>query len=121
MTTIDRTRIGELFEAETKQFSAANPKSRSLHERAKDHLLDGVPMNWMTEWPGPYPLFAREATGAYITDVDDHRYVDFCLGDTGAMFGHSPPVVMDAIAERLRHGITYMLPTEDAIRLGEEL
>jgi glutamate-1-semialdehyde 2,1-aminomutase len=75
----------------------------------------------MVRWSGPFPLFVREARGAHFTDVDGHRYLDLCLGDTGAMTGHSPAPVAEAVAERVRRGITFMLPTEDAIVVGEEL
>src|SRR6185369_15680441 len=84
-------------------------------------LLGGVPMNWMKKWAGPFPIFVKSAQGAHFTDVDGRDYIDLCLGDTGAMTGHSPPVVADAIARRVREGITLMLPTEDSLWVGEEL
>jgi glutamate-1-semialdehyde 2,1-aminomutase len=84
-------------------------------------MLGGVPMPWMMEWAGPYPVFVADAKGARFTDVDGHEYVDFCLGDTGAMTGHAPKAVAQAIAERAARGITLMLPTEDAIWVGEEM
>ena len=106
---------------ETKRFVEDHPTSKKLFERAKDHLLAGVPMNWMVRWAGPFPIFVREGKGAHVTDVDGHRYLDLCLGDTGAMFGHSPKTVVDVAAKQLRRGITTMLPTEDSIWVGEEL
>jgi glutamate-1-semialdehyde 2,1-aminomutase len=78
-------------------------------------------MNWMARWAGPYPVFVEQAQGAHIRDVDGHLYVDFCLGDTGSMFGHSPPVVLRAISRQLRRGISTMLPTEDSVWVGREL
>ena len=78
-------------------------------------------MNWMVRWAGGFPLFVKEAHGAHFTCVDGHDYVDFCLGDTGAMTGHSPAASMTAIKEQLDHGITFMLPTEDSIWVGEEM
>jgi glutamate-1-semialdehyde 2,1-aminomutase len=75
----------------------------------------------MTRWPGAYPVFVADAEGASFTDVDDNTYIDLCLGDTGAMAGHSPKVSADAIAEQARHGITLMLPTEDSIWVGGEM
>ncbi len=53
--------------------------------------------------------------------MDGREYVDLCLGDTGAMTGHSPDVVTEAVARRVCEGITLMLPTEDALRVGEDL
>ena len=109
------------MEKETRVFVKEHPKSKKLFERAKSSLLAGVPMNWMVRWAGPYPIFSREASGTYIADVDDKKYLDLCLGDTGSMFGHSPKAVADVVAARVRKGITMMLPTEDSVWVGEEL
>jgi glutamate-1-semialdehyde 2,1-aminomutase len=121
MTTIDRTRLAARLAEEERRFVAEHPRSRELFERAQGSLLDGVPMNWMARWAGAFPLFVRESGGAHLTDVDGRFYVDLCLGDTGAMTGHAPPTVVEAIAQRVRQGTTFMLPTEDAIWVGEEL
>jgi glutamate-1-semialdehyde 2,1-aminomutase len=80
-----------------------------------------VPMNWMVKWAGAFPPFVREAQGAHFYDVDGHRYVDLCLGDTGAMTGHSPSGMISAVEQQLKRGITLMLPSEDAVFVGEEL
>ncbi len=119
--TLDRTRMERLMAAETTAFERANPRSRALWERAQGSLLDGVPMNWMVKWAGAFPLFVEEASGARFSDVDGHEYVDFCLGDTGAMAGHGPSATVEAVTSQLRRGITHMLPTEDAIVAGDEL
>lgn len=118
---IKRERIKEALEQELRVFEEKHPGSRELFERAKTSLLSGVPMNWMVKWAGSFPLFVREAKGCYFSDVDGHRYLDLCLGDTGAMTGHSPQAAVEAIKQRAEHGITLMLPTEDAIWVGEEL
>jgi glutamate-1-semialdehyde 2,1-aminomutase len=78
-------------------------------------------MPWMTEWAGPYPVFVEEAEGARFRDVDGREYVDLCLGDTGAMTGHSPKEAVAAIAEQAAKGITLMLPTEDSLWVGSEM
>jgi glutamate-1-semialdehyde aminotransferase len=114
-------RVVELVERERRRFSESHPRSRALHERAQGSLLSGVPMNWMTRWPGDFPVFIEEATGATLVDVDGNRYADLCLGDTGAMSGHSPGPAVAAIADRAAHGITTMLPSEDAAVVGEEM
>ena len=121
MTEIDRGRIAELFERERERFAAEHPASRELHERAEASLLSGVPMNWMTRWPGEFPIFLSSAQGAEVTDVDGHVYADLCLGDTGAMTGHSPLPTVEAVQRRVERGITAMLPTEDAVFVGEEM
>lgn len=103
------------------RFAEEHPMSRQLFDRARQFLLGGVPMNWMSKWASPFPLFVREAHGAHFTCVDGREYIDFCLGDTGAMTGHSPEPAVAAITEQLGRGLTLMLPTEDAVWLGEEL
>jgi glutamate-1-semialdehyde 2,1-aminomutase len=80
-----------------------------------------VPMNWMMKWAGAFPPFVREAQGAHFYDVDGHRYIDLCLGDTGAMTGHSPSATVSAVTQQVGRGITLMLPSEDAIWVAEEL
>ena len=119
--TLDRSRLQHLMELEQRDFAARHPRSAALHERARGSLLDGVPMNWMVKWAGTFPLFVEAASGAHFTDVDGHDYVDFCLGDTGAMAGHGPAPTIRAVEAQLRRGITHMLPTEDAIAAGDEL
>ena len=121
MTGFDRSKIKELQKIEERRFMEDRPKSRAMFERAKKSLLAGVPMNWMVRWAGPFPVFVASAKGAHIKDVDGHRYADFCLGDTGAMFGHSPKAVTNAVKNHIDNGITTMLPTEDSVWVGEEL
>jgi glutamate-1-semialdehyde 2,1-aminomutase len=115
-------RIAAVHAAERDRFAAAHPRSRELFERARGSLLGGVPMTWMTKWAGG-PVYAASARGATVEDVDGHRYVDFPLGDTGAMAGHSPPSTVEAVQRRLRDdgGATLILPTEDAAWVGAEL
>ena len=121
MNTISRERLHTLRQREENRFIAEHPNSAELYVRAKNSLLGGVPMNWMKKWAGAFPVFVAKAKGAHFADVDGREYVDLCLGDTGAMTGHSPDVVADAIARRVREGITLMLPTEDSLWVGEEL
>jgi glutamate-1-semialdehyde 2,1-aminomutase len=80
-------------------------------------------MTWMSKWAGGFPIFLDRAAGSRVTDVDGHTYVDFALGDTGAMAGHSPPATVAAVRRRLEElgGVTAMLPTEDAAWVAAEL
>jgi glutamate-1-semialdehyde 2,1-aminomutase len=110
-----------LLERELDRFAREHPRSQELAERARGSLLAGVPMHWMVRWAGGFPVFATDASGARFRDVDGHEYVDFCLGDTGAMTGHSPEPVVRAVESQARQGITLMLPSEDALWVGEEL
>jgi len=114
--------VVDLFSARERQrFLERNPKSVALAERARRSLYGGVPMHWMADWSTPVPLFVERAKGARFHDVDGHEYIDFCLGDTGTMFGHSPDPIARAIAEQANNGLTTMLPGEDAVICGELL
>ena len=118
---IDRELLARRHADEERRFVDTHPRSAELAEDARRSLLGGVPMAWMTRWPGAFPLFFREARGARFTDVDGIEYVDFCLGDTGAMTGHGLPQVAAALAEQAGRGITTMLPSTDAAWVGDEL
>ncbi|HEU5039108.1 MAG TPA: aspartate aminotransferase family protein [Nocardioides sp.] len=118
---IPRDRLASLRAAEEDRFTDLHPRSAELAAQARGPLLAGVPMPWMTRWPGRFPLFFDSASGARLTDVDGVEYVDLCLGDTGAMTGHALPQVTAAITERAGRGITTMLPSADAVWVGQEL
>ncbi len=118
---MDRTQLEQLLRAEEELFHKTHPKSYELYQRARKSLHGGVPMLWMIRWAGSFPVFVQAAKGAHFTDVDGNDYIDFCLGDTGAMTGHSPEPTVEAIKKQLDKGITLMLPFEDVIAVGEEL
>jgi glutamate-1-semialdehyde 2,1-aminomutase len=121
--TIDRDRLRRLLADERAAFDASHPRSAAAYEDAQPHLLGGVPMTWMNMAAGGFPLYLARARGARVTDVDGHEYVDFALGDTGAMAGHSPQPTVEAIVRRVQDegGITAMMPTYDAAWVGAEL
>lgn len=118
---IDRDRLLALHRDEERRFIEAHPRSAALAEDAGSHLLAGVPMPWMTRWPGAFPIVFDTASGARFTDVDGLEYVDLCLGDTGAMTGHALPEVAEAVHRRALTGITTMLPSTDAAWVAGEL
>jgi len=118
-----RSNLVRLIERERAGYRAQHPRSAAAFEDSAPHLLGGVPMTWMRMWPGGFPLYLESASGARLTDIDGQSYVDFCLGDTGAMAGHSPAAVQQAVARRYGElgGATTMLPTEDAAWVAAEL
>ena len=118
---IDWGRAQTFAQAEREAFTRNNPRSAALAGRAQQHLLFGVPLHWMRDWGTPFALHVDHASGAQVTDVDGHTRVDFCLGDTGAMFGHSPEPVARALAAQASRGYTTMLASEDAAVVGEQL
>ncbi|GAA2638910.1 transaminase [Paractinoplanes durhamensis] len=119
---VDRARLAELAARERATYTARHPRSAAAYGRA-DHLFGRVPMTWMNKNAAGFPVYVDRARGARLTDIDGHEYIDFCLGDTGAMAGHSPAPVVDAVTRRLSElgGATTMLPTEDAALVGAEL
>ena len=125
--TTDRTggipleRIAAVFESERRTYVERHPRSRQLTGHGIAGFYDGVPMHWMKDWSMPFPFLVAEAHGATLKDIDGNDYADFCLGDTGSMFGHSPAPVVEAIRRQAGRGLTYMLPTEDAIVVGRLL
>lgn len=119
--TINRDLLRERFADERRRFVETHPRSRALAADAGEHLLAGVPMAWMTRWPGSFPLFVASASGGRLTDVDGLTYADFALGDTGAMAGHALPAVTAALAQQAAKGITTMLPSPDAAWVAAEL
>ena len=120
---IDRQRLHQLIERERSRYVAAHGASLRAYGQAGEHLLGGVPMTWMRMWPGGFPLYLATARGARLTDIDGNIFTDFCLGDTGAMAGHSPAAVQAAVAQRYGElgGATTMLPTEDAAWVAADL
>jgi glutamate-1-semialdehyde 2,1-aminomutase len=120
---IDRGRLRALLDRERAAFGERHPRSRDAYLRAAGSLLGNVPMTWMNKAAGGFPVYLAEARGASVTDLDGHRYVDFSLGDTGAMAGHSPAPTVRAVQRRYLEagGATAMLPTEDAAWVGAEL
>ena len=121
MTKPPSNKLATLLQAEEQLFHQNHPRSFELFQRARKSLHGGVPMLWMIRWAGSFPVFVAEAKGAHFTDIDGNSYIDFCLGDTGAMTGHSPEATVQAISDQIRKGITLMLPYADVITVGEEL
>ncbi|WP_395541681.1 aspartate aminotransferase family protein [Neotabrizicola sp. sgz301269] len=115
---IPRDRLAAFAAREAKRFSKSRPKAAKALAKGAGAFLSGVPMHWMADWPMPHLPLIDKAEGAVITDIDGNQIDDFCLGDTGSMFGHSPPPVARAIRHQARRGLTYMLPTETALQAG---
>ena len=118
---INRGNLIALRKIEDQRFLETHKKSGELFATAKDSMPNGVPMSWMSKWPGAYPVFVEEAKGASFVDVDGNTYIDFCLGDTGSMTGHSPEATVAAIREQVGRGLSVMLPTKDAADVSTEL
>jgi glutamate-1-semialdehyde 2,1-aminomutase len=118
---IDPDRLARFRAAEAERFARSRPRSRAAFDAGRDHWLAGVPMHWMRDWPSPFPLVLERAEGARLTDLDGYELDDFCLGDTGSMFGHSPAPVARAIRRQARRGLTAILPTDRTAEAGAAL
>ncbi|MGE5397231.1 MAG: transaminase [Chitinophagales bacterium] len=114
-------RVRDLLAREGQLYAEKRPKSKRLFEEARKNFVGGVPMSWMRIWAGGFPIFVDKAQGNKLIDVDALEYIDFCLGDTGALTGHAQPDIINALIAQMKKGITHMLPTEDCIWLGKEL
>ena len=120
-TVIRPERIAELMKIEEQRFLDLHKASTAAFHKSSKVMHEGVPMSWMAKWPGAHPVFVKEAKGAHFTDLDGHDYIDFCLGDTGSMTGHSPAATVAAVKAQIDKGITAMLPSENAAIVSDLL
>jgi glutamate-1-semialdehyde 2,1-aminomutase len=120
-TTIRPERIAELMKIEEQRFLDLHKESTAAFHQSSKVMHEGVPMSWMAKWPGAHPVFVKEAKGAHFTDLDGRDYIDFCLGDTGSMTGHSPTATVAAVKAQIDKGITAMLPSENAAIVSDLL
>ena len=121
MLGVDLSKTATALQHELQQFKQLHPLSGECYQQGLDHYLYGTPLHWMQQWPGSYPIYVAKAQGARIEDVDDHTYIDFALGDSGAMYGHAHPATVKAISTQVARGSTFMLPTEQSLWVGREL
>jgi glutamate-1-semialdehyde 2,1-aminomutase len=118
---INDEQLHKLRAREDKLFFERTAKSKEAFDNAQEMLLNGTPTPWMGDWGTQHPIFVSKASGNKLTDIDGNEYIDFCLGDSGAMFGHSPEATAEIVAKQVRQGITFMMPTLDSLEIGKEL
>ena len=99
------------------KYLSKTKRSKELFERAKNYFPGGI--NHNARFYKPYPIFANKAKGSRIYDVDGNEYIDFWMGHTALIFGHSPDFIMNEIKEQIYNGTLYGTPSEDAIMLAE--
>ena len=121
MSGVDRARVKALKDAEDARFHAEHPRSIALRERASAVMPNGVPMAWLRGSYHHEPPWVASAAGARFTDVDGHTYADFNIADLSMFCGYAPEPVVRAVEEAMRRGNQFLLPTEDAIVVSEEL
>ena len=119
--TAVEARARTLLPRERQLYAERRPKALALSNRKGEGLFANVPMHWMLDWPMPFPMVIDRASGVELVDIDGNAMVDLCLGDTGAMFGHGPAPILEALAGVAHRGLTTMLPSADAAIVGELL
>ncbi len=118
---MDAARVVSLTERENQRFAKTHPASLALRERARASMPHGYPMSWFNDLNAQGAPFAVSGAGACFTDADGQGYLDFNLADMSLFCGFAPPAVAAAITERAALGWQFLLPTEDAIWVAEEL
>lgn len=121
MLGVDLNKTAVALQHELQMFEQLHPSSGECYRQGLEHYLYGAPLHWMQQWPGSYPIYVTKAEGAKLEDVDGHSYIDFALGDSGAMYGHAHPATVKAISAQVANGSTFMLPTEESLWVGREL
>ncbi|MEJ2001648.1 MAG: transaminase [Maritimibacter sp.] len=111
----------EMVEREAPVYQQRRPRSKAMFENPEPGFYDQVPQHWMRDWPMPFPFAVAGASGSTLTDIDGNELVDFCLGDTGAMFGHAPEPIVEALAQSATRGLTTMLPSGETVEVGKLL
>ena len=94
-------------------------KSRELYERAKELLPAGV--SYAIRYFEPYPFYTARAEGSKLYDIDGNEYIDFWLGHTALILGHSPPAVVEAVKKQLENGTHYGTSHKLEIELAEQI
>ena len=118
---IDRKKLARLRSREDADFTARTRKSAALAARARAHLPNGVPMAWMAGLYRTSPIIAASGSGPEFRDVDGNRYLDFNVSDLSMTMGFGPPAIVAAVTRQIALGAHFLLPTEDAIAVAEDL
>ncbi|MEJ1990514.1 MAG: transaminase [Maritimibacter sp.] len=111
----------EMVEREAPVYQQRRPRSKAMFENPEPGFYDQVPQHWMRDWPMPFPFAVAGGSGSTLTYIDGNELVDFCLGDTGAMFGHAPKPIVEALAQSATRGLTTMLPSGETAEVGKLL
>ncbi len=111
----------EMVAREAPIYEKQRPRSKAMFEKPEPGFYDQVPQHWMRDWPMPFPFAVAGASGSTLIDIDGNELVDFCLGDTGAMFGHAPQPIVDALSQSGTRGLTTMLPSGETAKVGKLL
>jgi glutamate-1-semialdehyde 2,1-aminomutase len=115
----DSQRVADLTEQQQALFESRTINSFDLAREAVEVMPLGAPSNVCALYP--YPVAIKRASGAYVTDVDDNRYVDYHNGFGTTVMGHANPFVTDAIMTQASVGVHYGTSTEQVVRWAQTL
>ena len=104
---------------EISTYTAANPQSKALHDRAAKFMPGGDTRNSIF-WK-PFPTYVTHADGTKLTDADGNVRTDFVNNMTTLILGHRHPSVLKAVREQVEHGFSYPAPTPPVVRWAEIL
>jgi glutamate-1-semialdehyde 2,1-aminomutase len=107
------------YEKFEEKYKERTPKSRELYEDAQTHLPGGVPNN--AGFRSPYPVYMKEAHGAYIFDLDDNEYVDLMIGGGPQILGHGHPAVVAAAQKQVALGTNLIAPNPLVVELAKKI
>jgi len=119
--SVDPALVRELKDREDARFHAEHPRCAELLARGRAVMPNGVPMAWHVGSYHHIPLWVDDARGARFRDVDGHTYSDFNIADISMFCGYAPEPLLRAVNDRMARGNQFLLPTEDAIDVSEEL
>jgi glutamate-1-semialdehyde 2,1-aminomutase len=98
-------------------YAEKTPGSRTLHQRAKVLLPDGV--THIGRFLEPHPIYIDRAAGSRKWDVDGNEYVDYIGGHGALILGHNHPAVLEAVTAQARKGAHYGACHELEVRWAE--
>jgi glutamate-1-semialdehyde 2,1-aminomutase len=96
-------------------------RTRALWQRARAVMPGGVNASARHNPALGHPLFMQRGEGAYLFDVDGHRYIDYCMSHGASLLGHGPPAVLAAVQEALDMGLLLACETEIQVEVAERL
>ena len=97
-------------------------RSERFFEDAKKYIPGGVnsPVRAFTR-VGGQPIFFKSGNGAYLTDEDGRKYIDY-IGSWGPMIlGHAQPQVVKSVQDAMAHGLSFGAPTEIETEVARKL
>lgn len=98
---------------------AKDNKSEKLYKQARQVLIGGVSRNTILR--KPYPHYASNASGCYITDIEGTVRTDFANNMAALIHGHAYPPIIDAVTEQLHKGTAYTLASEIEVAFAKLL